>query len=73
MTPWPEFRKTASDLQIAEYRMERHLLGLDEPEYPVLNRDWARERRYERCLRNLEIAREGWAIAASDHRVGLGG
>ena len=59
MTPWPEFRKTATDLQIAEYRMERHLLGLDEPEYPVLNRDWARERRHERCLRNLESAREG--------------
>ena len=57
LTPWAEFRKTATDLEIAEYRMERHLLGLDEPEYPVLNRDWARERRYERCLRNLENAR----------------
>ena len=59
MTPWPKFRKTATALQIAEYRMERHLLGLDEPEYPVLNRDWAKQQRLERCRRNLENARGG--------------
>lgn len=58
MTTWAEFRKTATDLQIAEYRMERHLSGLDWPTYPVIHPN-ARQARHERCLRNLESAREG--------------
>ena len=54
---WAGFHRTATALGVAEYRMERHLSGLDEPEYPVLNRDWAKQRRYERCRRNLDSAK----------------
>lgn len=53
---WATFRRTATDAEIAEYRMELHLRDLDWPTYPVIHPN-ARQARFERCKRNLDSAR----------------